>query len=375
MGTKEIKKLFDKYVRHECSVDEIALLEKFLESYQKKDARSDKTLSDILDKSQEQVWLRLQSEIQERDKRNYIFPLMKYAAALIVLLASSVYFFYENLEVDIDEQLLQIKESTVVLKTDEYAKKLNILGKQPIKNGEGEIIASQSGTRLIYATPEKSSELIFNEILVPYGKKFQLQLSDGTVVHLNSGSSLRFPISFIEGEDREVFLAGEAYFEVTKNEHQPFYVNAGEMKIAVLGTRFVVNSHEGNDNYTVLMEGSVSLSSKNENHETQKINPGEKATFSKNIIELTQVNVNDYLGWINGQLIFNHQPFPDVIKKIERKYNVSITNRHTSLNDLKFRGKFDDESILDLMDVFKKTAGFEYKIEANKIIIIAPKAE
>ncbi|WP_299535514.1 FecR domain-containing protein [Ulvibacterium sp.] len=373
MDNKEIKALFDKYIRNECTDEEIALLEKFLESYQKKGSDYDADTLETLEVSKDKVWNRVRSGIEKEERHRPVFPLLKYAAVIVLFIGSALYFFYGTHKVDDGGQVLQIEENAIILKTgDHTGQKLNILGKQPIKNQHGKTIATQSGTRLVYNSSEDVSEPTYNEIMVPYGKKFQLELSDGTVVHLNSGTSLRFPEQFIEGSEREVFLDGEAYFEVTKRKHQPFFVHADDMKVAVLGTRFVANSYEGNKNYTVLMEGSVSISDKTTRTKPQLMIPGQKAVFLENEIGISEVNANDYIRWLQGELSFNNQPFPEIIQKIERKYNVTIKNEYERLNDLKFRGRFNDETILDLMDVFKETAGFEYKIEANEIIITTP---
>src|SRR5690606_15066526 len=127
--------------------------------------------------------------------------------------------------------------------------------------------------------------LIYNELVVPYGKRMKLILSDSSIVHINSGTRLKYPVKFLKNKDRKVFLEGEAFFEVSKSKTASFIVNTDNIDIRVLGTRFNVSSY-ANDNsvYTVLVEGSVELnttdSAKNDEKKYVLI-PGQIASWDK----------------------------------------------------------------------------------------------
>ncbi|MEO1011608.1 MAG: DUF4974 domain-containing protein, partial [Bacteroidota bacterium] len=102
------------------------------------------------------------------------------------------------------------------------------------------------------------------------------------------------------------------------------------------------------------------------------IKPGEKAELNNESITVSEVDIDDYLGWTSGKLNFNNQSFNDIVQKIERHYGVVIVNEFHALGQMKFRGVFTDESVMDFMDTFKESASFEYKIEGKKIIIVEP---
>ncbi|GAB5476081.1 MAG: DUF4974 domain-containing protein [Maribacter sp.] len=374
MNREQIKILFAKYINNDCSEEELVLLEKFLESYQNKSSQDFPEVRLAQQDAKKRMWEKIKNDIERKKHKNRYSSLLKYAAAIVMLLSTSLYFYLNNSVSTIPAQALQIEENAVILKSGkEQEQKLNILGKQVITNDKEETVATQSGSRLIYQRNENRKELVYHEIDVPHGKKFQIQLSDGTLVHLNAGTSMRFPENFVEGKNREVFLKGEAYFEVAKDTENPFIVHSKDLQINVLGTHFVVNSHTEGSRYAVLLEGSISARTGNDGLNGKVILPGEKVSQKGADLNVEKIDIEDYTAWLNGRLSFNNQPFSEIIKKIERKYNVVIKNEYEALSTVKFRGKFDDETIIDLLDVFKESAAFEYKIIANEIVITRPK--
>ena len=116
-------------------------------------------------------------------------------------------------------------------------------GATTVVDSDGNQIGTQQGTRLIYKNDISIEKLTYNTLTVPYGKRFDIVLSDGTHVFLNSGTSFTYPIEFIKGKSREVFLDGEAYFDVVKNSENPFIVNTGALSVRVLGTKFNLSSY------------------------------------------------------------------------------------------------------------------------------------
>lgn len=368
---KQAKKLFEKYLNGQCTPEEKKLLEGYLESFQDKkrlwsELRFEEDIKDDL-------WKKIKSETLDKKSRPVkpLWEIFKYAAIFIGI-AGGIYFWQANMEDT--KQNLVIQEDAIILRTGENVAKTIDTGETGgILSEDGNEIASQEGDKISYKSDVGATELKYNEIMVPRGKTFELVLSDGTLVHLNSETELRFPVSFIKGMERTVYLKGEAYFEVAKDADHPFSVVANDISVNVLGTHFAVNSYDGTGDYAVLVEGSVSV----ENQSEEKggptvIRPGQKAALGTEGIAVTEVDVMEYLGWRNGRLIFNDEPFNEIVEKIERKYNVDINNQYKALDPIKFYGKFDEESITDLLDTFKESAGFEYEIIDNKIIINEP---
>lgn len=127
------------------------------------------------------------------------------------------------------------------------------------------------------------------------------------------------------------------------------------------------------DPFAVLTEGSVALQIADQPSPKTVIIPGQKATLKSQKFEIKQVNTANYLSWIHGELVFENEPFLEIIKKIERRYNVQIINTYEAYNNVEFRGKFDNESIIDMLETFKESALFDYSIQNNQIIITKPK--
>src|SRR5690606_25239054 len=165
-----------------------------------------------------------------------LFPYraLKYAAVLLVLVGLLLFFKWEGKQGDNFVKPLD-KEVTLELGNGD-TEPISGPDTKAIKSRDGRIIGAKKGGNLYYTKVAPSEKLIFNKLTVPYGKTFRVVLSDGTVVHLNSGSSLRYPINFREGGGRAVALSGEGYFEVTKDSANPFVVQAGGLNITVLGT-------------------------------------------------------------------------------------------------------------------------------------------
>lgn len=224
---------------------------------------------------------------------------------------------------------------------------------------------------------DKRDKISMNELIVPYGKKATLTLSDGTRVWLNAGSKLAFPQEF-SGTNRQVFLDGEGYFEVAENKEKPFIVSSNSMNIGVLGTKFNVSSYDSdNKSETVLLEGSIELwCSKNKLFKNRiKISPNQKATLGSADGEISVdkiSNAQDYVAWINGWYKFSNESIDQVFTKIGRFYNVSFSYDRNSIDSaLPISGKLDlKESIDEVMYTLSQVAEIESRIEDNTIIII-----
>ncbi|TRX39436.1 FecR family protein [Flavobacterium restrictum] len=244
-----------------------------------------------------------------------------------------------------------------------------------VTDSEGNVVANHNGNKITYDTQTALEKLVYNTIKIPYGKRFELQLSDGTRVHLNSGTTLRYPVRFIAGENRQVFLDGEAFFDVTKDKKHPFIVNADNLNVRVLGTHFNVSSYpEDPSTDVVLVEGSVGLYQKNEVFDAAKntvLKPGFKGSFTKigGVIDTKAVVTSVYTSWMEGRLTFRNMSFKDISKKLERHYNVTITNHNNKLDNEKFYASFDDVPIEKVLSYFNEIHGLNYTFKNDQILI------
>jgi hypothetical protein len=191
------------------------------------------------------------------------------------------------------------------------------------------------------------------QIIIPYGKRSEITLADGTHIWLNSGSQLSYPSNF-KANSRDVYLSGEAFFDVAHDATKPFYVITRDFKIKVLGTRFNVSSYsEDQTIQAVLLEGKISAGKNNNLFSgTIDLQPGERVVYDKadDRLAIDKVDVQLYASWINGYLIFENEPINEVFKKLERYYNQKIVLRKVS-GAITFSGKLDlKENIEDMLE-------------------------
>lgn len=315
-------------------------------------------------------------------RRRKIPSLMKYAAVGLVFLALG-YFVQRNQTMGNHSDRLVRKQEAITITFDNGTiENLDPLSNRKLKDSHGNIIGNQERSKLTYRESDapssegnNSKNLVYNTLKVPYGKRFDVILSDGTHVFLNSGTSLRYPVQFLKESDRTVFLTGEAYFDVAKDKGHPFTVNADELEIEVLGTKFNV-SHYPEDKYssTVLVEGSVELHKKRKNEKSAGgtiLKPGFKAEWGKTgkTISIEKVDTEMYTAWLQDQLIFRNTPFRKIRQALERKYNVNITNMNKDLDVQLFDATFDIETIEEVLESISKSYAIDYSIKDNEVII------
>ena len=228
----------------------------------------------------------------------------------------------------------------------------------------------------IPAQNDNSEDKKLNEILVPYGRKSSLVLRDGTKVWLNAGSRFAFPQKF-EGKKRTVFIEGEGYFEVAKNGKKAFHVFSESIEVEVLGTKFNLSAYKSDDfTEAVLLEGSVNVWGKGKPiRDRQLMKPNQKTVFSKVEKDLKTSIVKNpqmYISWVEGWYRFSKEDLTQVLKKIERHYNVTFSyDKNAMVKALPISGKLDlNRSIDEVMPVLSGVAKMNYKMVDDNLIII-----
>ena len=231
-----------------------------------------------------------------------------------------------------------------------------------VNNKENEIIYKEENEEKL-----ENKDLSFNELIVPYGKKSSILLSDGTKIWVNSGSKLKFPSVFDE-KKREIAINGEAYLEVASNENQPFYITTSQFIVKVLGTRFNVSAYNDktNDFYSVvLVEGKVSVML---DSSEIKLNPDQLFMLKQDIYSIKQVDVYDYISWKDGLFQFKSQELDFILNKLSRHYNVDITSDH-AIRHMKCSGKLVlFENLENVLNTIERTIPITRYTEENKII-------
>ncbi|WP_109097567.1 FecR family protein [Aquimarina sp. AU58] len=385
MISPEIEKLLIKFFNQSTTNEDLDLLNHWIKNPKNQSIFKDyvKTHYVItlgmnnpsLDKTKECLLKEIKKE-KNLFHRSQFRVFYKYAA--IAILCLGIGYLLQKNSLDTKEEALTPEERTITLKLENGDTQIiSEDGDTNIVDVSGTIIMQQQGTQLVYNKNISTEKLKYNTLTIPYGKRFDIILSDGTHVFLNSGSSIKYPIKFIPGNPRKVFLEGEAFFDVTKDEKHPFLIEAQSLDVKVLGTKFNVTTYPGDsETEVVLVEGSVSLSSsenKSDGEQDVILKPGFKGTFDnvEQTISTQNVNTSIYTSWVEGIIVFRNVPFEDIIKKLERQYNVTIINNNRDLAKEAFNASFeiDRETIDEVLHYFNKVHQIKYKIINNKVII------
>lgn len=389
-SNSEIKNLLQKFVLNQCTLEETNQVI----AYYKKNKLTDDfpSVEDIQNllgempkmsqQTADDIFMNILASSKENEtvidiapKKSNFKKYIAIAASVVVLLGVG-FFYKQNIQTKTIQPKFDFKSTDIVLQLEDG--KVQIIHEDnsvQVLDSKGNVVGNQAGNKLVYENNSNLEKLSYNTIKIPYGKKFQLQLSDGTLVHLNSGTTLKYPVKFIAGENRQVFLDGEAFFDVAKDKKHPFIVNADNLNVRVLGTHFNVSNYpEDAATDVVLVEGSVGMYNSNEEFNADKntiLKPGYKGSYNReNATIMTKPVITDiYTSWINGGLTFRNMTFKNIITKLERRYNVTIINKNEKLANEKFNASFKEESIENVMSYFNDIHGINYTIKNNQILI------
>lgn len=214
-------------------------------------------------------------------------------------------------------------------------------------------------------------EGLYNTLFVPRGGEFRVKLSDGTVVHLNADSELRYPVAFSERE-RGVYLKGEAWFEVAKDQKRPFYVTADDVRVRVYGTSFNVNTHGAKVIQTVLVEGVIGIRSSGDNAPEVRVQPGQLAEYSRTDgeIRLKEVDVRQYTAWKEGIFYFDDKTLEDILGELSRWYDVEFEYGSDKAKELHFSGylkRYDD--VRKILATVTESTGVKFVVKGKTIVV------
>ena len=288
----------------------------------------------------EDGWEGVQRKIQRHRFRHRILNICKYAAIFIFPVAIATVAIYKSgnepqpLSQE-EEQIVPGGKKAVLILDNGEAIDLKSTSGVELKEKDGTVIQVDSTVLNYQQAPARTSEkLAYNKVNVPRGGEYQLMLSDGSKVQLNSMSSIRFPVQFAQ-DCRLVELEGEAYFEVSKTG-QPFIVQTKGMKIEVLGTTFNISAYANEEYQTTLVSGSVKVQT--ENGSNRILKPSEQAciTPGSNQINVRNVDTAFYTSWIHGKINFKDQRLDDIMKTLARWYDMDVVYENEATKELRF---------------------------------------
>jgi len=311
----------------------------------------------------------LESIDTKRNRRQLMIGLAKYAA--IALLFFSIGSVLVYLKMDKQTRKWVIAESSIPTQLQGPVLILPEGSSIPLKKTESSLDYSKPDQILlnnesVIKQSRESEKIANNQLIIPFGNRSKVTLSDNTIVWLNAGSRLIYPSRFT-GERREVLLFGEAYFEVAKNAEMPFVVKTTSIEVKVLGTEFNVSAYpDDNVVQTVLKNGSVSIR-RNRGNIFEKelvLIPNQMALFDKTTQDskIYTVDANDYIIWTKGLLSFDDLEMSRVLKSLERYYNIQIRYADPMVGSQRISGKLDlNKSLNEVFEYMSKVSSTTFK--------------
>jgi ferric-dicitrate binding protein FerR (iron transport regulator) len=268
-------------------------------------------------------------------------------------------------EAAVKKDVLPGSDKAVLTLADGSTVTLDAAGNQVLRQGNTAI--RQLNGQLQYESSAAGKEMSYNTLTTPRGGQYQLLLPDGTGVWLNAGSSLRYPVAF-KGNERKVILTGEAYFEVTHNEKQPFRIQVGDQLVEDLGTHFNINAYADEPEMkTTLLEGSVKVGN-------VVLKPGEQALVNKqgDISVKKAINTADAIAWKSGFFVFKDANLKTVMREIARWYDVTVIYQPDVNNSQQFSGRIDRSLTLSQVLNGLALTKARFSMEKNRTVVILP---
>ncbi len=320
---------------------------------------------------------RVQGQRKIERKRRWMWVMSAAAAVAIVLCCCLFVYYRANTEqkVNVAVQKIVPGQYNAVLEMADGA--TYQLGEQQysLQEKTGNQIKVDS-TLLSYLPVNKRSDvlqdIVYNKLSVPKGGEYRIELEDGTKVWINSASRLRYPVVF-SSNSREVYLEGEAYFEVQRDVDRPFIVHSGEQKVTVLGTSFGISCYasEAND-YTTLVSGKVKVDFER-GKQSFMLEPGMQVAYNKEsgIAIEKKVDVAEFVAWKNGKYIFNQKRLEDILSTLSRWYDFEVFYRNEDVKEVLFSGelrRFDDFSYL--LRLIERTSDVKFVIDKKVVQVM-----
>lgn len=368
MTKEEAKQLIKKYNGGTCTEAEKALLENWFEIYNEYEL-------DISQCEIEEIGnqIRIQLPQIEVNKNHIKLWSVIVAVASLILIALSILIFYQRNETISKHNKLVLdippggNKATLTLANGNT---INLSNTQTGITIDADKTTYNDGTAISDDNMHNVSGLA--TVTTPRGGTYQITLPDGTKVWLNAASSLAYSTSLKErGEERNVILSGEAYFEVSKDKH-PFVVSTSQQEVVVLGTHFNINAYEKGLTRTTLLEGSVKVQTSSPKAKTKSkvLVPGEQSINKDGSIEVSKVNTNIELAWKKGKIQFVRTDLKTVMDMISRWYDIEVVYQYYPAGG-KFTGSISrSKNISEVLNLLETTGDVRFKIEERKVLVM-----
>lgn len=327
-----------------------------------------------IDDRLEIIWNRVVETNSKRTikKKFHVFWKVASIAASLVI----VFVLIKNLNRDIDYHIadssdydfkkiekIDISEKIEVVIND---KRISLDSDEAIVSHNEEGVTINQDT--LMASGEKS-EIKYNQLTVPYGKRSSLKLIDGTTITVNAGTRVIYPEHFV-GLKREIYVDGEIFADIAHDKKKPFIVNTSDLSVEVLGTKFNITAYENeNDKSVVLVEGLVKVFHDKNKKEGSVIVPNQQLLLTSVGEKIQYVDVDNYISWVYGLYSFNNESFDTILSRVSRYYGVKIVSDTRGTESLTCSGRLDlKEELETVLNNLALTTELKYKYENDKYV-------
>ena len=371
--------ILSRYVKGQCTDEEKVWVEQWYKENYDPEFEIDQA---SVDEHFSEVWSILEAGMESK-KRRISRKAIAVAASIVFLMGISVFFLWKSEPERVEQEMGQEepyeikpgRNQAVLTLADGRTVHLDslVIGDRMDENG---ILIAKSDDGTLEYRMDRGDGFPgtdkYNTITTPRGGQYKVILPDHSVVWLNAASSLRFPIAFSDNM-RIVELEGEGYFEVAHDSKKPFIVQSNNQQTLVKGTKFNIAAYpEDQITTTTLLEGSVLVqaSSGSSTHpEEILLRPNDQVVNRGNALTKTKVEATEAIAWKGGKFAFNNTPLPEIMKQLERWYDVQV-DYMDQVHDITFTGqisRFDD--IHDLLRKISLTESVRFDIEERRIMV------
>jgi ferric-dicitrate binding protein FerR (iron transport regulator) len=329
-----------------------------------------------------ELWIRVESDYRRRCSRRRQRTFLRYAAIFVLLIAAGITIWYysadsstEYRDIASDMSLPGDKQAKVtIIRPNSEKIEIEASNVELRYDTEGRLSANSKAIETaVSAAPTSTIPVVAPEeglerLIVPYGKTTSLVMSDGTLIWVNSGSKLIYPSVFHKNK-REIYVEGEIYLEVMPNK-VPFIVKTDKLDILVHGTSFNVSAYKDDETQSVVLAtGSVTVAT-GRGKTLETIRKNQRFSFARKtgVFEVSEVDVLDHICWKYGFLRLKSTRLDEVLKQMERYYNVRIAYEKTDADKIFFSGKLDlKDDIVVTLQIIATSAPISYDIREDMI--------
>ena len=327
------------------------------------------------------MWKQVQSRMN-KNSRYQVKRYLKYAAIIVafVLAGGTWWMVKENPEEIISVELSETSmlspgtPKAYILFSSGQRMDLTTTEHDTMIMEKGMQVRVGSSGKISYVPGDSGSilkqEIVYNTIVVPRGGEYKLELADGTLVWLNSDSELRYPVKFA-GSQRDVWLKGEGYFEVSKNPEKPFRVVVDDMIVKVLGTSFNINAYKDRGNIlTTLVSGKVDIQDMS-GKSLVVMSPNQQVDFRHGKISSVQeVDITRFVSWIDGKFYFNDMTLENIMSQLQRWYDIEVFFVDEELKSYPFTGVIRrDFTAGQIFEIIEKTTRVKFNVRGKCVTV------